>query len=178
MASSSLPQRTRRPGAHLLALGVALALFFFLLKAFALVEVHGGSMEPTLRDGETFVMKKTGEPERGDLVLFTMPDAWRIFNEGEAGRTLIKRILAGPGDELSFDGTTFFVNGEAALSLPAYECRLQRFKERLGPNQVFVVGDNSEVSLDSRRVLCRGSINYLVPLSSVKAHGTVAFHVS
>lgn len=109
------------------------------------LQVVGTSMSPTLSDGEiVFATKTTKNIERGDLIAF-------YFNE----KTLIKRVIGLPGDEVAIDEDgKVFVNGE-----PLEETYIQTFAEgqitvsfpvTVAPDSYFVLGDNRTVSMDSR----------------------------
>lgn len=65
------------------------------------LEVYGGSMEPTLQEGELVAAVKSGDFKTGDVVAF-------YYNN----KILVKRVIAGPGDwvDVSKDGTVT-VNG-------------------------------------------------------------------
>ncbi len=104
-----------------------LSLVYLLIALFALrwtvVEpyvVPTGSMEPTLKTGDRlyaskcsydvrfpfteWVLFRTGEVKRGDIVLFRAPRDPRI--------TYVKRAVAIPGDTVEFRNGEFWVNGE------------------------------------------------------------------
>ncbi len=112
---------------------IVLALGIFLRCSVAdLGRVAGGSMRPTLRDGDYILTNKLAYgfrlpftnvcalrwsgPQPGDVVVLTSP---------VDGRRLVKRIIAGPGDALRDgypSGTTvpcgqFFVRGDDADSI-------------------------------------------------------------
>ena len=87
-----------------IAVAVVLALVVntFL---FSLVQVDGQSMVPTLNHGERLVVRKIAyEPKTRDVV---------IIKSGVLDKYIVKRVIALPGDEVSFDtGLNVSVNGE------------------------------------------------------------------
>lgn len=125
----------------LLAAAVALLISSFL---FSVLMVSGDSMEPGLTDGDMLLLVRTHSLESGDLVSFK----WN-------GKTLLKRVIACPGDWVTVDTAgRVYVNG-ALLDEPY----VSQF--RLGENDVsypfqvpersyFVMGDERVSSLDSR----------------------------
>ena len=132
-----------------------LALIFVLILVnqcvFGVVQVHGESMEPTLREGEYLFcikIKAFYRPQRGDVVLARTGKGYE--NE------LVKRIIGMPGDEIDIDDATglVFVNGEALEETYLKEATFPKgdvaYPFTVPPNQYFVLGDNRKVSLDSR----------------------------
>ena len=82
-------------------------------------EIADHSMEPALRPGDWILGVRRPRARRGDVVVFDHPR--------RPGFALVKRVTAGPGDQVG--GTL------------------------LGPDQVWVLGDNPAAgSVDSRRL--------------------------
>ncbi|MGH3665436.1 MAG: S26 family signal peptidase [Egibacteraceae bacterium] len=84
------------------------------------VAVSGLSMAPTLLPGERLLIHRTGRLRRGDLVVVADPAA--------AGRLVVKRVAAAPGQQVTVDGSVLAA----------------------GPREVVVLGDNAAHSTDSR----------------------------
>jgi signal peptidase I len=100
-----------------------LVLRSFIVEPF---RIPSGSMMPTLLVGDFILVNKfsyglrwpvlnskfvdLSEPERGDVVVFRFPQ-----NESV---DYIKRVVAVPGDEVSYRGKVLYVNGEPAKQLP------------------------------------------------------------
>lgn len=115
-------------------------------RLFALIRVDGSSMEPTLSDGQTVLLRRTEEIRAGDIVGFY-----------HNGRILLKRVIGSPQDEIEIDGEgNVYING-SMLEEPylakksAGECELE-FPCRVPEGMLFVLGDNRAVSVDSRSV--------------------------
>ncbi|MEW3522386.1 signal peptidase I, partial [Enterococcus entomosocium] len=86
---------------------VIFTLFLLLLRqyVFTPVIVKGDSMDPTLHDGERVIALKNTEIERFDIITFEAPD--------EAGKNYIKRVIGLPGDQVSYQNDTLYINGQA-----------------------------------------------------------------
>ncbi len=107
------------------------------------VEVVGMSMYPTLAPGEYVLCDRfayrSSPPRRGDVVLA------RGLTDG--GNTLVKRVVAVPGDRVEVDDGALLVNGMTA--------RESAFSEAcgswaLGEDEWFLLGDAMDFSTDSR----------------------------
>lgn len=159
MQSGGRPRRSRQRGyVHLLALGSVLVLGALVLRfsPFRLGVVVGESMTPTLRPNYVFVLDKGfyehTSPTRGEIVV--------AIADGE---TCVKRVAAGPGEDLWLieyapDGNK---HRYTEVVKPHDVSRVQRVLSRnpgLGRLQhlyvpegrVFLVGDAQNISLDSR----------------------------
>lgn len=122
---------------------VLVLLFTFVLSP---VRVNGGSMSPTLEQGEVLLIDKLSlflrMPQRGSMVIFTRPDA----NE-----ELIKRIIGMPGETIQIKEGNVYVNGrklDESIYAPAVA---EDYDAIVVPDGcVFVLGDDRAQSLDSR----------------------------
>jgi signal peptidase I len=104
----------------------SLALFLFLMLGFRSawadwMVVPSGSMNPTILEGDRILVDKHAfgvripwtlsrltsgaDPVRGDIVVFDSP---------ADGTTLVKRVIAVPGDSVELDGEQLVVNGTPA----------------------------------------------------------------
>ena len=129
----------------------AVLLFSFLIVRYVgqRTEVIGNSMVPTLEDGNQLVTDKITyrfrEPERFDIIVFPHEPVNEFY---------IKRIIGMPGEtvEIGEDGV-IYINGEVLEENYGYgqTAPQERTGEIvLGEDEYFVLGDNREVSLDSR----------------------------
>lgn len=122
-------------------------------------QVNGRSMVPTFQSGDYVLTDKvsyrTGDPERGDVVVFHAP-AEAGCPTG-TGCDFIKRILAVPGETVSVHDGAVYINGEK-LDEPYLPEGLQTSTGKfigdrtvtIGPDEYFAVGDNRDHSSDSR----------------------------
>jgi signal peptidase I len=129
----------RSPGRSLVR-GLAMALVLLLGSWFVLVPVraHGPSMTPTYADGQLLLVNRLayrfGEIRRGDVVAITL-------HGGKA--VLVKRIIGLPGERIRIENGQVLVN-DAPLDEPycVYRLPWNVAEAELGPEEVFVVGDN------------------------------------
>lgn len=124
-------------------------IFTWLAENFvvSLEVIKGESMYPTLEEGDYHLVNKFTyyfrKPERGDLVV--IKNIWLKEDQ------LIKRIIGIPGDVIEIKGGGVYINGER-LDEPYAAGRTYpdlKFLE-LKDKMYFVLGDNREVSYDSR----------------------------
>lgn len=128
------------------AIIVVFAVFAFV---FRVLGVDGGSMLPTLKDGDWVAVSGiTASVERGDIVVVTQP--W------ERNVPIIKRVIAVGGDTvyIDFDSNKVYVNGteiyEPYINEPTRVSGDVEFPLTVEEGKIFVMGDNRNVSLDSR----------------------------
>ena len=131
---------------YVLTIVAAVAVLIATL-VLPVLQIEGTSMEQTLSNGDIVLLMKTTRFERGDLCGFT----WN-------NKLLIKRVIGLPGDwiEIDTDGT-IYLNGDK-LEEPYVEhkalgeCDLE-FPFQVPQEQLFVIGDMRESSIDSRNTV-------------------------
>ncbi|MFD0275219.1 S26 family signal peptidase [Kitasatospora sp. NPDC127111] len=106
---NTLPPTAVAVAAGALAGVVATALV--LRRSFELVVVEGGSMEPTLRDGDRVLVRRTRVFRRGDVVVFPVPDGPR---DEQGPSWLVKRVSGVAGDPAA-DGCPAVPSGHLAV---------------------------------------------------------------
>ncbi len=145
------------------SLAVAL-LVVFVLKSFVftIIRVDGGSMNPTLANGERLFVSvmdvKISGAERGDIVICNYPDRYNdpILGIIRTRTCFVKRVVAVEGDTVfrvnnatyvtyGDTGETVALDEEYAARYPGYD-----YEYTLGEDEYFVVGDNRGNSHDSR----------------------------
>jgi signal peptidase I len=146
--------RWRRVGAELIAwvrtlASAAVYATLIVTFGFQVARVEGRSMEPTLRDQDRLVVNKLAyqlhEPSVGDVVMLLHPN--------NPSQSLVKRIVAGPGDRVTFQNGKVIRNG-----LPVDEefvpDALRSFETLpsvdVPAGYYFVLGDHRNNSSDSR----------------------------
>lgn len=121
-------------------------VFILLQLVMGISFVRGDSMEPTLRNGELVVYTRLHAAyKRGDVVPVRIP----------TGEYYVKRVIAVPGDTVEVRDGGIYVNGTLleepyAKGETLSQSGAVRYPLTLEEGQVFVVGDNREVSVDSR----------------------------
>jgi signal peptidase I len=143
-------KRTGRHGAVLAGLAVLAVALLLLLRAFVAepFRIPSGSMEPTLRPGDSVLVSKLAYrdagPRRGQLAVFHAP---------RTGELLLKRIVAVAGDTVAIEDGALYVDGRRRIE-PYADPRAidsEYFGPvRVRPGTVFVLGDNRADSIDSR----------------------------
>ena len=114
--------------------------------------VQETSMEPTVEPRDYLLMSRQayrfGDLERGDIVIFKS----ELKLDADHNKLLIKRAIGLPGDTIAVHDGEVFVNGELLDEPYIAEGGTPGFVEEitLGDNEVFVMGDHREVSVDSR----------------------------
>jgi signal peptidase I len=124
---------------------VIIVMIFFLCPA----DVDGGSMEPTLHDGDRLVFTDIGfTPSQGDIVI--------VDSEG-LGKFIVKRVIATAGQTLDIDFATGKVTVDGVVLEENYinsethrDEGGQTYPLVVPENCVFVMGDNRDNSTDSR----------------------------
>lgn len=134
-----------------ITLAIVLPVRYFLVQPFF---VRGASMEPSFDNGQYLVIDelsyRLGEPKRGDVVVFRYPvDPKQFF---------IKRIIGLPEETVEISGGRVkifnqerpagFVLDESGYLPPTNT--VGDLKKSLGGREYFVLGDNRQVSSDSR----------------------------
>ena len=113
--------------------------------------VSGSSMESTLHNKENLLVEKVSyrfkDPDRFDVIVF--------YPYGrESDDYYIKRVIGLPGETVQIKGDTIYINGEEIKENygkdPMVYAGIAEEPLKLADDEFFVLGDNREVSEDSR----------------------------
>jgi signal peptidase I len=129
----------RRTGSALLSFAVVVVPFTY---GFRMVRVQGHSMDPTFHNGQWLLVRRMNWPSPplrvGEVVVFRLDDD-----------LLVKRVAALGGDALPVRETTL-VTHPSHRRPGEWERQLVTTAGQVPPRQIYVLGDNSPVSDDSR----------------------------
>ena len=159
----AIPQKAGK-ASHLLTniviiafcIGIAYFLASFVTNYVAYqTPVEGESMEPTLTDGDSVVIQRLSyyftDPKRYDVVVFPVN-----YDSGSTEKTYyIKRVIGLPGETVQIIDGSVYINNEKLTddkysSTTINEAGIAENPLVLGENQYFVMGDNRNMSTDSR----------------------------
>ena len=138
----------------LVAVVIALLIMTFIKPTI----VKESSMQPTLYANNYIFLSKQAylfaEPKRGDIIVFHTD----LMTADGHEKLLIKRIVALPGDVITIEDGNVYID-DTQLTEPYINSDYTRdFVDHLEipEGYVFVMGDNRDVSIDSRdpRVGC------------------------
>jgi len=137
-------------------IGIAYFLASFVTSYVAhQTTVEGESMEPTLTDGDSVIIERLSyyfkDPKRYDVVVFPVH-----YDSTSSEETYyIKRVIGLPGETVQIIDGSVYINNEKLsddkyASAEIQEAGIAEKPLVLGPKQYFVMGDNRNMSTDSR----------------------------
>ena len=157
-----------------IALIICVIIFAFFIRV---IDVVGTSMNPTLNNSDKMLVSGLlYKPSVGDVVVFKK-------NEYDPDKALVKRVIAVEGQEINmdFDKGIVYINGQPIIEDYILEPTMNKL-DFIGPKTVpegcvFVMGDNRNASVDSRKTeigmvdtrLILGKAYYVIyPLSVIR----------
>jgi signal peptidase I len=133
---------------------VAFAIAFIIMQFIKPTIVKQNSMEPNFHTNDyLFISKQSyhlfgGNPEIGDVIVFRS----KLKDGKGKEKLLIKRVIGVPGDTITIKDGKVFVNGEEIDATYTMTGSTNGYIEDLvvTKDSLFCLGDNREVSVDSR----------------------------
>ena len=132
-------------------LGIGILLIAFQM-CFGVVRVSGPSMLPTLHDKDFMLISKYDRVDRFDIVVLKE----RVADNGPS-KNIVKRVIGFGGDRVTVVDGQLFVNNIAYNEYYLDDANTELFKNvnvdiTVPDDYLFVMGDNRDVSKDSRTV--------------------------
>ena len=151
-ASNDLHSWKKRKGNFFFRVAIVLVIITAFICSRYLVQfmiIQGSSMEPTFHNNQLVLLKKIPQKyEPGDVIAF--------YCDG-LNATLVKRIVATPGDTVQIVNGTLLVNGIVSVVFPENgkfsDAGILSQPILLKEHEYVVIGDNIEQSKDSRNEL-------------------------
>lgn len=122
---------------------IIIVVVVLLVRSFIVTPglVNGSSMEPTLYNNELVLINKIGLNkgiDRYDIVVVKYENS-----------TIIKRVIGLPYETVEYINDTLYIDGEIVNTKVDFEYT-KDFKRTAGKNEYIVLGDNRNISKDSR----------------------------
>ena len=143
-----LSTTVERSGEVLWLAGAIIVLLMVHTFVIEPVRVRSDSMEPTLKAGAVVLIDKltfrTRDPHRGDVVVTSDP---------RTGEPIVKRVVAVAGDLVGIENGLLVVNGASVVEHYIDNDNMEGFyfgPDAVPAGDVFLLGDNRDISVDSR----------------------------
>lgn len=164
-ATENEENRKKKVRGYVLEVLLYVVLFFvcaFVIPNYVIqrARVSGPSMMNTLQDKDNVLVSKISyelhDPERFDIVVFyPYKERKEYQNDKEKQKEhFVKRVIGLPGETVQIIGSDIYINDEKLEEHygkdPITSAGIAAEKITLGKDEYFLMGDNREVSYDSR----------------------------
>ena len=125
---------------------ILVIIFACLIKFYigSPIKVNGTSMDPTLKDGDIMILNKAfyskSKIKRFDIVVVKYQK-----------EDIIKRVIGLPGDIVEYKNNQLYINHKKVKENYKHG-ETEDFNIYVPKEKYLILGDNREVSLDSRRI--------------------------
>ena len=147
-------KKSKTPWITIIVSSAIVIVFMIFNFNVTLTRIDGHSMDPTLHTGQIVLVKRHEKVKRFDVATFTE----RITDDGDA-KQIVKRIIGMPGDVITVINGDLYIN-DKRYDEPYLKSELIKTYKKssytitVPKNHYFVLGDNRDVSKDSRSVGC------------------------
>lgn len=141
---------------------VIIVILVVLVRTFLITPaiVNGDSMDDTLIDGDVVIVNKIGLSLKGikryDIVVVKFDEEY-----------LIKRVIGLPNETVEYKNNELYINGIKEENDFNFE-ETEDFNFETGEDEYFVLGDNRDISKDSRyfgvvsKEQIKGKVNFVL----------------
>lgn len=134
--------------------GAVIVAMIIFQTVYGVKRVDGDSMNNTLHSNELIVIHRQEKVRRFNIVVLNE----RLVKNG-ASKEIIKRVIGFPGDVVTVIDGNLYINSKRYKENYLSSATIKNFKQvnwtiRVPKGRLFVLGDNRDISKDSRTVGC------------------------